>query len=217
VSKNLTCRQVRDWLQDRHDREDLAPPGAEQPSAEPAAAEPLAAGQASGGARAGESRLAREVDVRVEAHLEGCADCRRFRDFLWGFGRELAGCLDAVAGRLPQADPADYIASASARPAARAWRPPARARRRAARWAVPAAAAALLAIAAGILAPRLAPGARVRRSIRADTAALVEELFSQPLAQGVEVGLVGASELEGLSQGDGLQGLGEGEGEPLSP
>jgi hypothetical protein len=207
VSKNLTCRRVRAWLQDRHDREGLP-----LRAAEPAAEEPLAAGLAAEGTRPGELGLAREVVT----HLEGCADCRRFRDFLWGFGRELAGCLDAVAARLPQADP-------GARLSAEAGRPSARVRRPVARWAVPAAAAALLALAAGALAPRLASTARVRRSIRAATAALVEELFSRPLAQGVEVGLAGGSQLEGLSEGDGLQGLGEGEGpaaplaEPLSP
>jgi hypothetical protein len=76
---------------------------------------------------------------------------------------------------------------------------------------------------AGTQAPRLAAGARVERSIRAETAALVEELFSRPLAQGVEAGLAEGSLLESLSEGDGLQGLGEGEeltapvGELLSP
>jgi hypothetical protein len=87
---------------------------------------------------------------------------------------------------------------------------------------VPAAAAAVLAIAVGTQAPRLAAAARVQRSIREETFALVEDLFSQPLAQGVEASLFESSLLEGLSEEDGLQGLGEGEepalpgGEPLS-
>jgi len=190
MSKSLTCRRVRDWLQEQHDRE--GPPsraGAPRPEA---------------------VRLAREA----EAHLEGCPDCRRFGQFLSGFGRELADSLDLLSGPPPWAD---LNASAATRLSARG------ARRPAARWAVPAAAAALLAIAAGTQAPRLAAGARVQRSIRAETAALLEELFSQPLAQGVEAGLAGGSLLEDLSEGDGLQGLGEGEelrapdGEPLSP
>ena len=120
-------------------------------------------------------------------------------------------------GTPPQLDLAAYAdPSASARP-------PALARRPAVRWAVPAAAAALLAIAASTQAPRLAAVARVQRSIRAETAALVNELFSRPLAQGVETSLAGTSLLEGLSEGDGLQGLGEAEepaafiSEPLSP
>ena len=199
MSKSLTCRQVRNWLQEQHDREGLAP---------------RAVGPTVGAPRAEESRLAHAA----AAHLEGCTDCRRFREFLSGFGRELADSLDALSGSSPPRDPAAYAASSAAA------RPPARASRRpSARWAVPAAAAALLAIAAGTQAPRLAAGARVQRSIRAETAALVNELFSRPLAQGVETSLAGTSLLEGLSEGDGLQGLGEAEepaafiSEPLSP
>jgi predicted anti-sigma-YlaC factor YlaD len=176
MSKSLTCRRVREWLQERQDREGSSPK---------------------------EFRLARAV----EAHLEGCGNCRRFRDFLSGFGRELADSLDALSGPPAQRDPDAHLADlAAARPSSRARRSPAR-------WAVPAAAAALLAIAAGTQAPRLAARARVQRSIRAETSALVEELFSRPLAQGVEVGLAGESLLEALSDGDGLQGLGEGEGQ----
>jgi hypothetical protein len=196
MNKSLTCRRVRDWLQEQYDRE--GPP-------------PRAAGSALAvESRPEASRLARAA----EAHLEGCPDCRRFREFLSGFGRELADSLDALSGTPPRVD---LASSAAAR------QPVPGARRLAARWAVPAAAAALLAIVAGTQAPRLAAGARVERSIRAETAALVEELFSRPLAQGVEAGLAGGSLLESLSEGDGLQGLGEGEeltapvGELLSP
>ncbi len=189
MSRSLACRRIRDWLQEQHDRE-----GAGLHAAGATAA-PQAAGT-----RPQESRLAGEA----AAHLEACPDCRRFREFLSSFGRELAASLDA----LPRSEPRVGLQGAPAIPAV--------ARRPAARWAIPAAAAALLAIAAGIQAPRLAAGARVQRSIRAETTALVEELFSHSLAQGVEAGLAGGSLLEGLGEGDGLQGLGQGEEPALS-
>lgn len=187
MSRNPSCRRVRHWLQEQHDRE-------------PAAS---------------------VLDPAVQAHLESCADCRRFREFLSGFGRELADSLDALAGPAPRLDLAALLsgrgraagAAAGERGPRGSWRD---LRRPAARWAVPAAAAAVLAIAVGALAPRLVSGLRVQRSIRAETYALVEELFSQPLAQGVEASLAGSSLMEGLGEGDGLQGLGEGE-EPALP
>ena len=187
--KRLSCRRVRDWLQEQHDREGP---------------------QASG------------LDRAAEAHLEGCPDCRRFREFLASYGRELAASLDALSGRPPMPDlaaagPAGRAPGARRPAAQQADRAPeAGARRPAARWAVPAAAAALLAVAVGTQAPRLLAGARVEHRIRVQMTALVEELYSRPLAQGVEAGLIGGSLLEGLSAGDGLQDLGEGEG-PVAP
>jgi len=152
--------------------------------------------------------------LQAEGHLEGCPECRRFREFLQSYGRELAASLEALSGRPPLQD----SAAAAARSAAlRLDRAPARGiRRSAARWAVPAAAAALLAIAAGTQMPRLTASARVERRIHVEMAALVEELYSRPLAQGVEAGLAGGSLLQGLAEGDGLQGLGEGD-EPALP
>jgi hypothetical protein len=203
MSKALHCRRVRGWLQEQHDREGPAP---------------LAEGQL----RA--ARPWQEASPRAQAaevHLEGCPECRRFREFLESYGRELAASLDALSGRPPLPE----TAAAATRPAApQRGRVPARgARGSVARWAVPAAAAALLGIAAGTQVPRLAASVRVERRIRAEMAALVEELYSRPLAQGVEAGLAGGGLLEGLAEGDGLQGLGEGEdpalpgGDILSP
>jgi hypothetical protein len=147
-----------------------------------------------GEAPAGQARFARAA----EAHLERCPRCRSFREFLCGYGQELGAALDGLVRQ-----------STTASPRAPARRAPAR--RRIA-WAVPAAAVALLAIAAGIQAPRLAAGARLERQVRAEMAALVEELYARPLAQGVENALAVRTVWEGLDQGDGLQGLGEGEG-----
>jgi len=169
--RRLACRRVRRWLQERHDRE----------------------GTTAGGVVA--------ASAAVETHLQGCPACRRFQEFLDGYGRELAASLDGLYAARP----------AAAGPTGPARDTPVRwARRPAARWAIPAAAA-LLAIAAGTQVPRLAAGARVERRIRREVTTLVEAVYSRPLAQGVETALAGGSMLEGLAEGDGLQGLGEGE------
>ena len=156
-----------------------------------------------GEAPAGQARFARAA----EAHLQHCAKCRSFREFLSGYGKELGAALDVMTSGLPLPELPRQGTTASARAPAR--RAPAH--RRVA-WAISAAAAALLAIAAGIQAPRLAAGARLERQVRAEMAALVEELYARPLAQGVESDLAVRTMWEGLDQGDGLQGLGEGEG-----
>jgi predicted anti-sigma-YlaC factor YlaD len=169
--RRLACRLVRRWLQERNDRE----------------------GTTAGGVVAASSA--------VETHLQGCPACRRFQEFLDGYGRELAASLDG----LYAARPAAAGLTVSARDAPVRW-----ARRPAARWAIPAAAA-LLVIAAGTQVPRLAAGTRVERQIRREVTTLVEAVYSRPLAQGVETALAGGSMLEGLAEGDGLQGLGEGE------
>ena len=169
--RRLACRRVRRWLQERHDRE----------------------GTTAGGVVA--------ASAAVETHLQGCPACRRFQEFLDGYGRELAASLDGLyAARPAAAGPTGLARDAPVR-----W-----ARRPAARWAI-AAAAALLAIAAGTQVPRLASEARVERRIRREVTILVEAVYSRPLAQGVETALAGGSLLEGLAEGDGLQGLGEGE------
>jgi len=147
-----------------------------------------------GEAQAGQARFARAA----ETHLQHCPRCRSFREFLTGYGKELGAALDGLVRRSTAASPRE---AASRVPA----------RRRVA-WAVPAAAAALLAVMAGIQAPRLAAGARLKRQVRAEMAALVEELYARPLAQGVESDLAVRTLWEGLDQADGLQGLGEGEG-----
>ena len=141
MSKALPCRRVRDWLQEQHDREGPAS---------------LAEGQL----RAARPwQEASPLAQAAEVHLEGCPECRRFREFLESYGRELAASLDTLSGRPPLPD----TAAAAARHAApQRGRVPARgARGSVARWAVPAAAAALLAIAAGTQAPRLAASVRV--------------------------------------------------------
>jgi predicted anti-sigma-YlaC factor YlaD len=167
--RRLGCRRVRSLLQERHDRDEAAGPGA---AAEAAAA-------------------------ACEAHLRGCPACRRFQEFLAGYGRELAVCLDALYAARPE-EPVRKARQAE------------QARRPAARWAV-AAAAALVMIASGTQLPRLAARALVACRIRREVTALVQAVYSRPLAQGVETAMAGESLLEGLDEGDGLQGLGEGE------
>ncbi|OHD26607.1 MAG: hypothetical protein A2064_01390 [Spirochaetes bacterium GWB1_66_5] len=173
TARRPACRRVRRWLQERHDREETT----------------------AGGVVA--------AYAAVETHLQGCPACRRFQEFLDGYGRELAASLDGL-----------YAARLAAGPTGPARDAPAqRARRPAARCAI-AAAAALLAIAAGTQVPRLAAGARVERRIRREVTTLLEAVYSRPLAQGVETALAGGSPLEDLAEGDGLQGLGEGEDYP---
>jgi hypothetical protein len=203
AARRLGCRRVRRWLQEQHDWDAAAAVG-------PASA----AGAASA----------------AEVHLQECPACRRFREFLAGYGRELAASLDALYAERPGGAGLELAAGHAAAPPAAPAAPdrpaPVRwARRPVARWAVPAAAA-LLALAAGTQVPRLVAGARVERRIRQEVTALVEAVYSRPVAQGVETALAGGSlieeleelealeeleELEGLAEGDGLQGLGEGE------
>jgi hypothetical protein len=211
--RRLGCRRVRRRLQELHDREEAAAGAAAAP------AEPVEAAAAA-----------------CEAHLQGCPACRRFQQFLAGYGRELAVSLEALyaagpeeAGPEPAAAGAvshpDASGPAGARPAAAGTAsdrdapgdrdaPARRARRPAARWAVPVAAAALAALAAGTQVPRLAARAGVERRIRREVTILVEAVYSRPLAQGVESALAGGRLLEELAEGDGLQGLGEGEDFP---
>jgi hypothetical protein len=152
----------------------------------------------------------------AEVHLQGCPACRQFQEFLAGYGRVLGASLDdqyVVRTAAAAASPTDL--AAPDRDAPERW-----ARRPAARWSIPAAAA-FLVIAAGTQVPRFAAGVLVERRIRREVAALVEAVYSRPLAQGVETALsVGSlieelEELEGLAEGDGLYGVWEGEGEDL--
>ena len=196
--KDPSCPEVRAWLQDRHDRE-----GPQGPT--------------------GLSDFSRAA----EAHLEGCAACRRFEAFLNGYGAELAGSLEqslrdlpppdmdalrarlenrtAPAGRQPrQASPARQARRLA--PTARSG--PTQRRRPAARLL---AAAAVLSVALVAAVPGLVIRGRTARVLRSEMTALVDAVFAQPLAQGVEGALAAGPLLDALAEGDGIQGLGEGE------
>jgi hypothetical protein len=172
VSKE-PCARVRQALQEHYD------------ALPPQAVEEAGYRSTEGGQSAARHRLPREV----EQHLSSCRACAAFAGSLEEIRVGLRGVLDArLAGLGPP-----RIDELLKRQSLRIDRQPKRWRRL--RWiALPAAAVLVAAVLSPILTRQLQTRRLVRREIAAFVDDFVDELYAEPLLEGVEAPVHGGSD-----------------------
>jgi predicted anti-sigma-YlaC factor YlaD len=134
----LTCREIRNGLQEARDR-GLAPP------------------------------------AEYEEHLASCAECRAFQKFLSSYADRLGRELEARTAAPAGPDGKRVAASSRARTA-----------RRRLVYALSGLAAAVVIGLGGLLAASLIDRERTEEYVREENSQFVDDLFSEPVLEGIE-------------------------------
>jgi predicted anti-sigma-YlaC factor YlaD len=118
----------------------------------------------------------RQAPSVLQGHLDDCPSCRRFHQFLGALGANLGAQIDAASGQ--PAVPVFNTLTVLAR---------SRRRTRAFIRGVTGLAAALVMTAGGVIGFRMVREAEVRQYVSRETQLFVDDLFAEPLLEGIEL------------------------------